>query len=710
MAAEMTTAHIDIDTSSSDDDNFGGDEYDNKTHIPLDSIKSFLKTNLNIRYNYTNWEPREAFRELVQNWRDEIIKSSRLAERDFRVKPREETTSGRNTEIVYNAVVVDADGVEKCLGYIRFKGRDGEGTVDIVNASATLEPRHLTLGFTSKTNQEHQAGAFGEGLKLALVVLMRGEQNHHVQCRSGGFTWSFNFDKDGLLIVYLRRMSPKHISRVSEQLSRQFNRPQSLLPIVSRPEEDVHFVIGQRLKGTSEHGEQVKRNFVTQTQFDAWTEAALFLQNNAGEEAIIHTLYDGDLLRAPQFQGKMYLKGLLLDESTASRSASKTTFPLRFGYNFAYGRTDRERKTVLSADEEARAMLAIWEAALTLRPDLIAELSNMLNSSEPKYADVAGARRYMTKKTASLLKDYLRGGDRAGNWYYSDTEKNKNPRLDHIIRGLGYTGVKLTQTYWDLLSRRGLIRTAEEEERVLFTSAPRVPVPKTGFGGRLCLLLSACLRACPQTNDMGFGFVHAGRLNLQLSFSDDDYAFRINDRWLSVEGAAVELCLRGSLAEARVLYHACKSLFSEALEQLPLELFVNKDENPASTPPERLRKLEISLAEQRLLNYLRIEHPTVEPVAGRPELRVTWPVDPQWDTGTEIEIQCHRASTCSSLRDNLQIAYHDLGPELLELDILGISRWHVAKSFGSITDDVVIGIRNEDAVAQLAEIRKRRRM
>ncbi|CAK7204861.1 hypothetical protein SEUCBS139899_007623 [Sporothrix eucalyptigena] len=630
MAAELT---------SSDDDNFGGDEYDNKTNTSLDSAKDTVKINFNIRYNYTNWKPREAFRELVQNWRDEIIKSFLLAESDFRVKPREETTSGRNTEIVYNAVFVDTDGVEKCLGYIRFKGRDGEGTVDIVNASATLKPRHLVLGFTSKTNQEHQAGSFGEGLKLALIVLMRGEQNHHVQCRSGGFTWSFNFNKDGLLIACLRRMSPKHISRVSEQVSRQAKRSQSLLPFVSRPEEDVHFVIGQRLKGTSELGEPVKRNFVTQTQFDAWTEAVLFLQNNAGEDAIIHTLYHGDLLWAPQLQGKMYLKGLLLDESTASRSASKTSLPLRFGYNFAYGRTERDRKTVLSADEEARAMLAIWEAALTLRPDLIAELSNMLNSSKPRYADVTGARWYMTKKTASLLKAYLRGGERARNWYYSDTEKNKNPKLDHIIHGLGYTGVKLKQTYWDILSRRGLMRTAEEEERVLFTAAPHAPVPETDFAGRLCRLLSACLRACPQTNDMGFGFVHAGRLNLQLSFSDDDSEFRINDRWLSVEGAAAELCLRGSLAEARVLYQACKSLFSEALEQLPLEFFVNTDENPTSTPPERLRKLEISLAEQRLLNYLRIENPTVEPVAGRPELRVTWPVDPQWDAGTEIEIQ-----------------------------------------------------------------------
>ena len=43
------------------------------------------------------------------------------------------------------------------------------------------------MGGTSKAGNKNQAGAHGEGLKLALLVLMRGEQNHCVRCRSGGF-------------------------------------------------------------------------------------------------------------------------------------------------------------------------------------------------------------------------------------------------------------------------------------------------------------------------------------------------------------------------------------------------------------------------------------------------------------------------------------------------------------------------------------------
>lgn len=63
---------------------------------------------------------------------------------------------------------------EEWLGYIRFLGRGGEGTVEVANRSATLQPRHLDLDGTSKAGDSRQAGAHGEGLKIALLVLMRG--------------------------------------------------------------------------------------------------------------------------------------------------------------------------------------------------------------------------------------------------------------------------------------------------------------------------------------------------------------------------------------------------------------------------------------------------------------------------------------------------------------------------------------------------------
>ena len=49
--------------SSSGDDDYAGDP-----QVTLQDIEKSKTIHLSIRANYTNWDPREAFRELVQNW------------------------------------------------------------------------------------------------------------------------------------------------------------------------------------------------------------------------------------------------------------------------------------------------------------------------------------------------------------------------------------------------------------------------------------------------------------------------------------------------------------------------------------------------------------------------------------------------------------------------------------------------------------------
>lgn len=63
--------YIDNGASGDDTDGFssGEDEaYDLEPELTLDSIGRSHTINFSIRSNYTDWEPREAFRELVQNW------------------------------------------------------------------------------------------------------------------------------------------------------------------------------------------------------------------------------------------------------------------------------------------------------------------------------------------------------------------------------------------------------------------------------------------------------------------------------------------------------------------------------------------------------------------------------------------------------------------------------------------------------------------
>lgn len=52
----------------SSDEDFDSDGYDYDPEVTLESIKKSKTINFSIRANYTDWVPREAFRELVQNW------------------------------------------------------------------------------------------------------------------------------------------------------------------------------------------------------------------------------------------------------------------------------------------------------------------------------------------------------------------------------------------------------------------------------------------------------------------------------------------------------------------------------------------------------------------------------------------------------------------------------------------------------------------
>lgn len=169
----------------------------------------------------------------------------------------------------------------------------------------------------------------------------------------------------------------------------------------------------------------------------------------------------------------------------------------------------------------------------------------------------------------------------------------------------------------------------------------------------VCRLLRACMQACPKTNGMAISFVQAGQLHLQLFFSEAERLFRIHERWLSIDGAIRELGLPDDLVEADITFHTVKRLLADALEQLPRGVFL--EENNARTAEWR-RKLEISRAEQRLLDYLRLGDLSIDVILGRPELCLRWTVHSRWNFDTGVEIQCHRASRCSYLRDILLIA------------------------------------------------------
>lgn len=356
--------------------------------------------------------------------RDAIIESNHLNPKDFCVKRQakgeeegEATPPSGNAEIVYKAVRHGADNIEHCLGFIRYKGRNGAGTVELSNLRATLHPEHLDFGGTSKRGREDMAGAHGEGLKLAALVLMHSRQNHHVMCRTGGFTLTFNLTDNGRLVARLRRIKAQGKTRQPKNIA--FATP------AVRADGDVQFIIGEGRKGRNQYGEKVKRSPIPQKDFKSWAKVALFLTKaEAGNNSIISTVHGG-LLTSEDLRGNLYLKDLLLRESTNYRSASITGHRLGFGYNFAFGQTNRERQSLADAYEESVSICDILSAALRAKPDLAAKVCDLLNSAHPLYAEAECNATFWSRDIAVLFKQNLLGGDFAGRWLYRGDEMHK---------------------------------------------------------------------------------------------------------------------------------------------------------------------------------------------------------------------------------------------------------------------------------------------
>jgi len=297
------------------------------------------------------------------------------------------------------------------------------GTIEITNRRATLQPFHLNLGGSSKVEDKTQAGEHGDGLKVALITMTRCPQNYRIRCQSGGFSWNFNFTKKGNMVARLTRMTSRKIKEVRRHAAEQVSN--SLLPLAADPKRDVQFVIGERSRRRDEKGKRRDCAQVSREDFDKWTMAALFLHDIPAGNLVVSKkdeIQIGHLVLDPRFRGNIYLKGLLLQESTPDQSASMSGKELKFGYNFVSGQTNRDRQVMSSAREESRAMLHIWQGIPNAH-NLIEELNSMLNSPDIEYADVTAAKNYMNLETARRLKAYLFSEKFNGKWYYCSEEK-----------------------------------------------------------------------------------------------------------------------------------------------------------------------------------------------------------------------------------------------------------------------------------------------
>ncbi|KAI1378277.1 hypothetical protein F4677DRAFT_466073 [Hypoxylon crocopeplum] len=621
-------------------------------HIPesgrltLNAINGKWTINSAIVSTYaTQWTIIEAFRELVQNWRDGIISSFQMAESDFYL-----TLEESDEEIVYTASSSSYSSqslAPRYLGYIRWSLRDGVGTVDITNRSATLQPWHIDMGGTSKLDDGSQAGVHGEGLKIALLVLLRQPQNHAVRCQSGGFSWVFDFTSQRQLAVHLTKMTQAEITAEFSKAMNETNH--SLLPIAALPNADVKFIIGSKAAGFDEKGMLTTRNEVTRADFKKWTRAALFLQNIDNEQ-IVKTS-KGDLILDPRFSGNVYMKGLLLGESQPGRSASITGKLLRYGYNFAAGETNRERKAIASANEESHAIFTIWDEALLTHGHLVERLHELLNTKRVKHADVTNAYEFLLKGTEERLAAYLLETFER-RWFYTAREKSNNPRFDQTVQGLGYEPFELEEDYWDIIKHSGFW-TAEEEERSQFLAAESATIPDDSFARDVDALIWAGLDACPGIAPISREFVKAGQLRLGSFYEPSTRLLKVHEKWLTTAGAKEELGLAHNILESSLSFCTVKHVLADAINQLPLDEF-GQGRTGVIRSRQWYRNQALRESDRTLLEHIQTRQSfqyTVQRSDRKDKLVITWDPNTGWVPGTRVRIYLHRETTCSHLKD-----------------------------------------------------------
>lgn len=281
------------------------------------------------------------------------------------------------------------------LGFIRFNRK--AGSLELTNFNARLELRNLSLGGTSKSGKENQAGIHGEGFKLAALVMRR--QNLSVRLSASSFYWNFTFRGKTRDRFYCNLTQPRTDTlakmKAAASVEQNQGRPRSLKANIW---EDVTVTIG-RGRGSCKIAEE---------DFRSWTTCAVDLCGPE-EGTTVHT-DKGDLILDKSFAGKVYLKGLHV------ANVSPSGVPYTYSYNFLKGSINRDRERLTHPNEEAKMLAGIWETAMVKLGDVITHRYRELFDKE-HCPDVSFGETSLSKHAATLLSDYMKRSS-PGTFFY----------------------------------------------------------------------------------------------------------------------------------------------------------------------------------------------------------------------------------------------------------------------------------------------------
>ncbi|CZR65094.1 uncharacterized protein PAC_14994 [Phialocephala subalpina] len=597
------------DSDSGTEDWEFGDSYD------LDDDRSVLRPGrqaLGIGRNYVpSWKPAHAIREFYQNWKDAIVEAAGLQQKDLCP-----VVKGFDAKEVY---IVEARHPETndLLGFIRFKN----GTLEFTNFNAQLSRGALDIGGTSKRDNPEAAGTHGEGFKIASLVMAR--RGYRVQYEASEYYWTMKFAgrDENVLYCFLTKMSESKVLKVKEKYQAQVAKG-SDRQLQNNIWEDVSVKIG-KIRGAGCRIEKV--------DFLKWIDVSLDLNRPS---KMIETHY-GNLIMDDSFKGRVYLKGLLLENFSTEK-------PFRFGYNFFDGAVNRDRERLTNSNEEAGVLAHIWAAAIQSNEhDALESYVSMLR--DDTWADVHETEAYVSESTAMKIWEQLLELDPDKKQFYHDS-RNGDEDVEIIRNSLKKKPAQLPAVLWDPLRRFRLVRTPQEQQCYLLHNAPVAEDNKTTYSRGVQRALRASLALDARAKDLEIIFKRGDRTDLDLLLIDG--ALEINDKWLDFGlshdinqcWVALQFSHDNSTPDHFCCDHIVTELFSLIVNELKRQPLPGEHDVIEIDPSINLKV------------YENLRHMPVM-VKARALAEAVYGIDPK------CRVVLHRDSTCSVRRDELLVHY-----------------------------------------------------
>jgi hypothetical protein len=285
-------------------------------------------------------------------------------------------------------------------------------TLCVGNIKSTLATRTLLLGETTKANNENMIGQFGEGYKIAALVLVREGKDMRILNYGNREIWTpkfINSRKYGAQILVFDVENTSIWNKI--------------------PDGDLVIEIG----GISrEEYDEIERNILP------------LREDTIDDTEVTETEY-GRILRSQNERGRIYVKGLYV-----------RTYPAYdFGYDFAPGtlRLDRDRKLVSDFDLQWVSS-KIWAVADVDETEIVELIEK--GSKDVQYID--------TQATSAAKNRFA---DAAYEKFKSEYGNNAIPvaQFDDIEEKSGQKHVIVSLAYRNLIRSSALYTENEEPEK-----------------------------------------------------------------------------------------------------------------------------------------------------------------------------------------------------------------------------------------------------